>query len=76
MGKNIVAYPNLKAELARCGLSVAMLADYMGMTHQNIYNKLNGKVVINNKDMRLIQEFFKAKGGGAFTLDYLFYNGE
>lgn len=76
MQKKTYLYPNIRAELARNGLTVAMLADYMGMTSQNIYNKLNGKTAINEKDMKDIQGFFKAKGGGAFTLDYLFSNGE
>ena len=76
MGKKIVTYPNLRAELARAGLSVKDLAEYMHMTHQCIYKKFNGEIVLNEKDMRTIQEFLKANGGGAFTLDYLFFNGE
>ena len=64
-------YPNIYAELARLGLSVSQLADYMGMTSQNLYSKLRGETAINERDMKTIQEFFKANGG-AFTLDYLF----
>ena len=71
-----LVYPNINAELARSGLTVAMLASFMGMTTQNIYNKLNGKTAITQKDMKAIQEFFSVKGGGAFTLDYLFKGGE
>jgi hypothetical protein len=71
-----VLYPNISAELARIGCSIPILADYMGMTTTNLYNKLKGKTTINEKDMKKIQEFFIAKGGGAFTLDYLFSNGE
>ena len=76
MNRKTVFYPNIQAELARNGLTIAMLADFMGMTHQNVYNKLNGKTAISQKDMRTIQEFFSVKGGGAFSLDYLFENGE
>jgi transcriptional regulator with XRE-family HTH domain len=76
MGKRALVYPNIRAELARNGLTVAMLADYMGMTTQNVYNKLNGKTAVNQKDMQLIQEFFRVKVGGTFTLDYLFKSGE
>ena len=72
MQRRAPIYPNVYAELARYGLTVAMLADFMGMSVQNLYGKLNGKTAVNQKDMRAIQEFFKAKGGGAFTLDYLF----
>ena len=73
MSKNLL-YPNIRAELARCGATVQMLADFMGMTSQNLYGKLRGATMITEKDMRQIQEFFIAKGGGAFTLDYLFLN--
>ena len=76
MQKKTLLYPNIHAELARSGLTVAMLADFMGMTTQNIYNKLNGKIAINQRDMKTIQEFFRVKGGGTFTLDYLFKSGE
>lgn len=76
MQRKTVLYPNLFAELARKGLSVTMLADFMGMTSQNLYGKLRGATVLTEKDMKAIQEFFIAKGGGAFTLDYLFSNGD
>lgn len=76
MQKEKKPYPNIYAELARAGLNAAKLADYMGMTRQNIYNKLNGKAAFNLKDMETIQEFFKEKAGGSFSLDYLFKSGE
>ena len=69
-------YPNIDAELARNGLTAAMLADFMGMTRQNVYNKLNGKAAVTLKDMEQVQEFFRVKAGGTFTLDYLFNSGE
>ena len=76
MQRKTVLYPNIRAELARNGLTVSMLADYIGMTSQSVYNKLEGKTAITEKDMKNLQEFFKAKVGGTFTLDYLFSNGE
>lgn len=76
MQKKTLLYPNIRAELARNGLTVAMLADYMGMTSQNVYNKLSGKTTITKKDMKAIQVFFRVKGGGDFTLDYLFKDGD
>ena len=76
MERKIIAYPNLNAELARSGLTVAMLASFMGMTTQNVNNKINGKTAINLKDMIAIQEFFRVKEGGYFTLDYLFKDGD
>lgn len=65
-------YPNINAELARSGLNVIMLADFMGMSAQNLYKKLNGAINITEKDMKAIQNFFEVKECGAFTLDYLF----
>lgn len=69
-------YPNINAELARAGLTAATLAEYMGMTSQNIYNKLNGKTAFSLKDMETIKEYLKEKTGSDFTLDYLFKSGE
>lgn len=76
MKRKTILYPNINAELARYGLTVAGLAEFMGMTAQNLYGKLKGNTAVTEKDMKAIQEFFKAKGGGAFTLDYLFKSGE
>lgn len=75
MLKKRLLYPNLYAELARYGLTVSMLAEYMGMTSQNLYGKLRGSTVLTEKDMKAIQEFL-VKEGGAFTLDYLFESGD
>ncbi len=36
-------YPNLKAELARRGLTQGQLAKHLGTTHAVISNKFNGK---------------------------------
>ena len=76
MQKKTLLYPNIRAELARSGLTVAMLADYMGMTAQNLYSKLKGATAVTKKDMKAIQELFRVKGGGDFTLDYLFKDGD
>ncbi len=65
-------YPNINAELARGGLTVVMLAEFMGMSAQNLYKKLNGAINITEKDMKAIQNFFEVKECGTFTLDYLF----
>ena len=65
-------YPNINAEFARSGLTVVMLAEFMGMSAQNLYKKLNGAINITEKDMKAIQNFFEVKECGVFTLDYLF----
>lgn len=65
-------YPNIKAELARYDSSTAELAEYMGMSRQNLNGKLNGKILLNAKDMKKIREFFVVKFNNSFTMDYLF----
>lgn len=69
-------YPNIYAELARAGLTTATLSEYMGMTRQNVSNKLNGKTTFSLKDMETIKEYLKEKTGNDFSLDYLFKSGE
>ncbi len=69
-----IKYPNLRAEMARQGVSVSDLAEYMGMTHQNLYNKLSGRVVFTEKDIKAIQKYLSDKEGVTYTLDYLFEN--
>lgn len=75
MGTKIVVYPNLIAELARCGITLTSLANYMGISRSALYKKLDGKTAFTLKDMVAIQEIFNVKVGGAFTLDYLFTSG-
>lgn len=72
MREKTLLYPNLRAELSRNGLNTGELADYMGISRQSLYYKLKGAVQFNERDMKAVQEFFKAKGGGALTLDYIF----
>lgn len=72
MGETKRLYPNIRAELSRYGYTMSDLAKYMGITRQALYMKFNGSTQFNERDMRAIQDFFKVKGGGALTLDYLF----
>ena len=58
-------FKNFDAELARNGLSVNDVADYMGKTRQTIYCKMSGKVAITQDEMKSIQKFFSEKTGGA-----------
>lgn len=76
MQKKRLLYPNLYAELARNGLAVSKLAEFMGMTAQNLYGKLRGDTTLSAGDMKAIQEFFKENGAALFSLDYLFSNGD
>ena len=71
-----VKFPNLRAELLRGGFTVIDLAEYIGTSRQNAYNKFNGKTALTLGDMQKVKEFFIAKGCGDFTLDYLFYTND
>ena len=64
-------YNNIKAELARRGLSINNLAEYMGMSTANIRNKLNGKTKIFLSELCAIQDFFEQDHGERFSLEYL-----
>lgn len=76
MGNKIVLYPNLIAELARCGVTITRLAKSINISRNALYRKLDGKVAFTLKDMVAIQNFFNDEVGGAFSLDYLFKNGD
>lgn len=65
-------YPNINAELSRNGFTLLMLAEHMGITRQALYKKLTGTTQFTAKDMQAIQNFFKLKGCGTLSLDYLF----
>ena len=75
--KKPTLYPNLMAELARAGISLTRLAARMGMTRNNLYNKVNGLTNFTLKDITLIQEILRDnENGGDFSLDYLFAKGD
>lgn len=73
MASKKVLYPNLMAEMARLGLTITSLADKLGMSRTNLYNKLYGVTNFTLKDITAIQEVLKAAdSNGDYTLDYLF----
>ena len=66
-------YPNLVAELARSNMSIGGLADELGMSRGNLYNKMHGAVNFNINDMKRIRKILVLSGkGGDYTLDHLF----
>lgn len=77
MGSKKALYPNLVAELARQGLTITKLADKLGMSRNNLYNKLWGVTNFTLKDITAIQEILKAAdSNGDYTLEYLFYRAD
>jgi transcriptional regulator with XRE-family HTH domain len=76
MGNKKTLYPNLMAELARQGLSIASLAKKMGMTRSNLAYKIRGDYNFTLKDITKIQEILRANDyDGDYSLDYLFTKG-
>jgi len=58
---------NLKAEMARFGISQEQIAQKIGRTKRSLLNRLDGVIEISGDDLRTIRdEFFPT-----FTLDYL-----
>lgn len=49
-------YPNLRAEMARKNITLADLADSVGVTVSTISQKLNGKFPITLKEAKAIKE--------------------
>ena len=69
----LVLYPNLVAELARHGITITNLAERLGMSRNNLYNKLYGVTNFTLKDLIAIQEVLKSvDSSGDYSLDYLF----
>lgn len=48
-------YPNVKAEMARRGMSIKDLAKAMGCSGANLCKKLNGKIVLTYKEATRIK---------------------
>lgn len=70
---NIVFYPNLRAEMARQGITAQDLAECLNVTRQYIYIKLNGGKDFSLHDITAIQDLLnKGDNTGGLSLDYLF----
>lgn len=61
-------YPNLKAEMARKGVTLSVLADYLGITIGTLSLKLNGKYPITWDEAIKIKKFL----GVDISLEVLF----
>lgn len=73
MASKKVIYPNLVAELARNGLTIPKLADRLGMSRTNLYNKLWGNTNLTLTDITTIKELLnELNSNGGYTLEYLF----
>lgn len=69
-------YKNLKAEIARAGLTNPDLAGAIGVKYGTIWRLLNGMQQFRLGEMVAIQSELEERNGAAYTLDYLFGDGE
>lgn len=69
-------YNNLKAEIARAGLTSQEMADAIGVKYATVWRLLNGKRQWRLGEMMAIQSELEGRNGATYTLDYLFGDGE
>lgn len=69
-------YKNLKAEIARAGLTNSEMAEALGAKYATVWRLLNGKRPWRLGEMVAIQSELEGRNGAAYTLDYLFGDGD
>lgn len=69
-------YKNLKAEIARAGLTHSEMADVIGVKYGTIWRLLNGRRQFRLGEMMAIQSELEERNGADYTLDYLFEDGD
>lgn len=68
MGKDNIAFKNLRAEMARHNVTIGDMAAYLGVTHNTMGDKLSRKRQINlDEAFRISKRFFPE-----LTIYYLF----
>lgn len=69
-------YKNLKAEIARSGLTNLGMADAIGVKYGTLWRLLSGKRQFRLGEMVAIQSELEGRNGTTYTLDYLFEDGD
>lgn len=69
-------YKNLKAEIARAGLTNSEMEDAIGIKYSTLWRLLNGKRQWRLGEMMAIQSELEGRNDATYTLDYLFGDGE
>lgn len=69
-------YKNLKAEIVRAGMTNGDIAELIGKSVPTVFRLLSGKQQFRLGEMMDIQSELEERNGAAFTLDYLFGDGE
>ena len=69
-------FKNLKAEIARAGLTNSEMEDAIGVKYSTLWRLLNGKRQWRLGEMMAIQSELEGRNDATYTLDYLFGDGE
>lgn len=69
-------YKNLKAEIARAGLTSSEMENAIGVKYSTLWRLLNGKRQWRLGEMMSIQSELEGRNDATYTLDYLFGDGE
>lgn len=69
-------YKNLKAEIARAGLTNTEMADAIGVKYGTLWRLLSGKRQFRLGEMMAIQSELEERNDADYTLDYLFGDGD
>lgn len=65
-------FKNLKAEVARAGLTNSEVADAIGVKYPTLWRLLNGKRQWRLVEMVALQSELEERNDATYTLDYLF----
>ena len=65
-------YKNLKAEVARSGLTNSEVADAIGVKYPTLWRLLSGKRQWRLGEMIALQSELEERNDATYTLDYLF----
>lgn len=69
-------YKNLKAEIARAGMTNPEMEDVIGVKYATLWRLLNGKRQWRLGEMMAIQSELEERNDASYTLDYLFGDGD
>ena len=68
-------YKNLKAEIARAGMTKPDMADAIGVKYSTLWRLLSGKQPFRLAEMMAMQSELEERNDAEYTLDYLFEEG-
>lgn len=69
-------FKNLRAEVARAGMTNADVADVIGKSVPTLSRLLSGKQPFRLGQMMALQSELEERNGATYTLDYLFEDGD